>query len=231
MTRTADMIHTRAAMTPRGERTRERMLDVAERLLSTRSIDGVSLREIRLAAGQRNTSALQFHFGDREGLLRALRDRHGPRLQALLLEHYHQMVADGCEDDTRRLLGVFIRPTVDYVFEGPSERAWVIILAELVGRPDLKVHDFAANASHEALDTGVRLLDSLQEQMPRRLGFDRLYIVSDGVLHLCADRARAEDAPMAGRRLMDQEEFTENIVGMAHAALFAPLAQTTTRRR
>jgi AcrR family transcriptional regulator len=201
------------------------MLDVAERLLSTRSIDGVSLREIRLAAGQRNTSALQFHFGDREGLLRALQDRHGPRLQALLVEHYDEMIADGCEDDTRRLLGVFIRPTVDYVFMGSGERAWVIILAELIGRPDLLVHDFVNNSSPEAMDTGVRLLDALEPVMPRRLGFDRLFIVSDAVLHLCADRARAEDAPIPGRRQMDQDQFTQNIVDMAHAALFAPTRQ------
>lgn len=212
-------------MTPRGERTRERLLDVAERLLSARSIDAVSLREIRLAAGQRNTSALQFHFGDREGLLRALRDRHSPRLQGLLVEHYDDMVADGCQDDTRRLLGVFIRPTVDYVFMGPSERAWVIILAELIGRPDLEIQDFASNTSPEAMETGIRLLDELEPVVPRRLGFDRLLIVSGAVLHLCADRARVEDGPTPGRRPMSQDDFTQNVVDMAHAALFAPVSQ------
>ena len=114
-------------MTARGERTREHLLDVAEQLLSTRGLDGVSLREIRIAAGQRNTSALQFHFGDREGLLRALSERHRPRLQGLLVEHYDVMMAEGRENDPRSLLGVFVRPTVDYVFAGESPRAWVRI--------------------------------------------------------------------------------------------------------
>ncbi len=213
-------------MTTRGERTREHLLDVAEQLLSTRGIDGVSLREIRLAAEQRNTSALQFHFGDREGLLRALSDRHRPRLQGLLTAHYREMIADGREGDSRSLLGVFVRPTVDYVFEGPSPRAWVRILAELAARPELEVHDFVNNTAPEAMDTGVRLLDSLQEVVPRRLGFDRVFMVSLAVLHLCADRARLEGSPAPGRRQLSQHDFTENVVDMAHGALFAPVRET-----
>lgn len=58
--------------------TRERILATAGRLMAERGPDAVSLREITRAAGQRNTGALQYHFGDREGLLRALVDRHVP---------------------------------------------------------------------------------------------------------------------------------------------------------
>lgn len=210
-------------MTTRGERTRERLLDVAEQLLSTRGIDGVSLREIRLAAGQRNTSALQFHFGDREGLLKALSDRHGPRLQAMLVTRYDEMVAGGLQDDSRCLIEVFVRPTIDYVFFGPSERAWIRILAELAARPELDVHDFVHNTTPEALDTGTRLLDQLETMMPRRLGFDRLLMVTNAVLHVCADRARVEDADAPVRRHMSEADFTENVVDMARSAVFAPL--------
>jgi len=210
-------------MTARGEQTRERLLDVAEQLLSTRGLEGVSLREIRIAAGQRNTSALQFHFGDREGLLRALSKRHGPRLQGMLVANYEQMIADGRESDGRSLIAVFVRPTIDYVFEGPSERAWIRILAELAARPEMAVHDFAHNASPEAIDCGTRLLDALERTMPRRLAFDRIFMVTNAVLHVCADRSRVEDSLSPGRRHMSPTDFTENVVDMAHSALFAPV--------
>jgi AcrR family transcriptional regulator len=212
-------------MTARGERTREHLLDVAEQLLSTRGLDGVSLREIRIAAGQRNTSALQFHFGDREGLLQALSDRHRPRLQGLLVAHYDVMMVEGRENDPRSLLGVFLRPTVDYVFEGESPRAWVRILAELAVRPEIKVHDFVNNSSPQAMDTGTRLLDSLQAAVPRRLGFDRIFMITTAVLHLCADRSRIEDSIVPVRRQMPQHDFTENIIDMAHGALFATVRE------
>ena len=52
--------------------TRENLLDVAARLYSERGVFQVSLSEIVRAAGQRNASAIQYHFGDRDALLVAL---------------------------------------------------------------------------------------------------------------------------------------------------------------
>jgi AcrR family transcriptional regulator len=208
-------------VTARGERTREHLIDVAEQLLSVRGVESVSLREIRLAAGQRNTSALQFHFGDREGLVRAIADRHRPVLAERLRGLHHRMLADGRTDD-RSLVEVFVRPVADYVFEGPSPRAWVRIAAELAARPELDVHDFVDHASEESLEVGATMLDRLERTMPRRYGFQRIFMMMLATLHLCADRARIEGAESAGRRHMPQQDFVENVVDMATAALFAP---------
>lgn len=52
--------------------TRERILLAAEQLFAQHGLDGVSLREIAAAAKQGNNSAVQYHFGDRESLVRAL---------------------------------------------------------------------------------------------------------------------------------------------------------------
>ncbi|OUC91064.1 TetR family transcriptional regulator [Streptosporangium minutum] len=57
--------------------TRERLIAAAEELFSTRGIGAVSLNEIVRASGARNATALQYHFGDRTGLLRAVLDKHG----------------------------------------------------------------------------------------------------------------------------------------------------------
>ncbi len=211
--------------TARGERTREHLLDVAEQLLSARGIEGVSLREIRLAAGQRNTSALQFHFGGRNGLLRAISARHNPRVQGRILDLYSRMMAEGREGDPRSLVEVLVRPMADYVFEGPSARAWVCICADLAARPELEINDYVANATPEALDVGRRLLDKLEEIVPRRIGFDRIMMMGTASLHLCADRARAEGADKPGRRHMSQDDFIENVVDMGRSALFAPLSR------
>lgn len=52
--------------------TRTDILVAAERLFAERGFDSVSLREIAPAAGQRNHSAVQYHFGDRATLLHDL---------------------------------------------------------------------------------------------------------------------------------------------------------------
>ena len=54
-------------------------IDAAEALFAERGLDGVTTREILDAAGQKNQSALQYHFGSREGLILAL-VRLGDRL-------------------------------------------------------------------------------------------------------------------------------------------------------
>ena len=49
--------------------TRLRIVRTAEGLFASRSIDGVSLQEVGRAAGQRNRNAVQYHFGDKLGLI------------------------------------------------------------------------------------------------------------------------------------------------------------------
>src|SRR3954462_6587369 len=111
-------------MSARGDKTREHLLDVAERLFAERGIAGVSLREIRIAAGARNTAAMQFHFGDRDGLVDALMARHMPRITALQQRMYDLMVAEDRAADRRSLVEVLVRPSADYLSWGPSERSW-----------------------------------------------------------------------------------------------------------
>ncbi|WP_459980028.1 helix-turn-helix domain-containing protein, partial [Mycobacterium avium] len=55
-----------------GESTRLMLIEVAERLFAGRGIEAVTLKEIQQAAGQSNASVIRYHFGSRDGLIRAL---------------------------------------------------------------------------------------------------------------------------------------------------------------
>ena len=52
--------------------TANRLILAAEAEFARAGIQGASLRRINALAGQRNTSAVRYHFGSREGLLEAL---------------------------------------------------------------------------------------------------------------------------------------------------------------
>ena len=60
---------TLTVMHPNG---RDTLLHVAERLIAERGLHGVSAREIVRTAGQRNNSAITYHFGSWDGLLEAV---------------------------------------------------------------------------------------------------------------------------------------------------------------
>ncbi|WP_129660756.1 TetR/AcrR family transcriptional regulator [Rothia uropygialis] len=58
------------------DRARQCLLDSAEELFAIHGIDAVSNRRIVEHAGAANHSAISYHFGGRDGLLRALLERH-----------------------------------------------------------------------------------------------------------------------------------------------------------
>ena len=88
--------------------TRNRLRREAERLFARRGVYEATLREITEAAGQRNVSALNYHFGSREGIVQAILEYHGERrgdlyytkqmLLAVGDRYEAQIAADRAED-------------------------------------------------------------------------------------------------------------------------------------
>jgi AcrR family transcriptional regulator len=56
----------------RGSATRELILLAAERLFAEFGIAAVSLRDVGIAAGQKNNAAVQYHFGDKDNLVKEI---------------------------------------------------------------------------------------------------------------------------------------------------------------
>jgi len=65
----------------------------AEKLFAINGLENVSVRAIIVGAGQKNESALQYHFGNRQGLVRALQVQRNSEVNAKraeLLRDMHQ---------------------------------------------------------------------------------------------------------------------------------------------
>lgn len=92
-----------------GQVTAEKILDAAERLVATDGMD-VPLRRIALAAGQRNNSAVAYHFGSRQGLMDAVWERRTRRVNAERAAMMEAIVNDGRLDDMRALLEAHVLP-------------------------------------------------------------------------------------------------------------------------
>lgn len=209
-------------MTARAERTRARILDAAELLYAERGVDGVSLREIRIASGQRNSSAMQYHFGDADGVLRALTERHMPRLGGLAERWRGELVVTGTPPGPTTLLEIMVRPWTDYISHGPGERAWIRIAAEMSARPERMWDDFAQHSPPVLVEVGAALLDELTAPLGDRLALDRLARVNLAALHLCADRARQADHATSELLLLPHQEWADDVVAISVAALLAP---------
>jgi AcrR family transcriptional regulator len=198
--------------------TAERLIDAAEVLFATHGIEGVSLREINRTAGARNASALQYHFGGRDGLLRAVLAKHHHAVEArrhAMLDAYE---ADGA--DLRALAGALVRPNAAMLADGDGGPAYLQIMAELMNRPrpviDPAALDDPASSIYRWRTLVARLLDNDATRLHRRFVAMRFAAVE------LARRARS--APHTDDRL-----FVSHLVDLVAGLLAAPLSHETRR--
>jgi len=102
---------------PAAGATRDLLLDAAERMFAERGIHGVSMREIGIAANQRNNGVTQYHFGDKTGLIRAVFERRAATVndERLVLLDTAERAGHG---DARTLIEAYIAPLAAQVAAG-----------------------------------------------------------------------------------------------------------------
>jgi AcrR family transcriptional regulator len=113
--------------------TKSTLLAAAVDLFAAGGIDGPSMREITRAAGQRNTAALQYHFGGRAELVAALLDQFGEPMdrerEALL-----DQIEAGSTGDLRALALALVLPLVSRLSDGDGPY-FLQVAGEVVARP------------------------------------------------------------------------------------------------
>lgn len=210
--------------------TRARLLDAAEALYAARGVDAVSLREILQEAGARNATAVQYHFGDRAGIIRAIFARHAPEVEArrhALLDAYE----DG-EQGVRPLAAALVRPMAARLAD-ESGRAYLQIWADVVNRPNPLVPGTALDDPPGAVAGGSSpqpVSDSLcrwRTLVEPLLEEDaaRLHRRFTAILYASIELARrARSGPRTDDRL-----FTSYLIDVVTAILGAPVSPETRR--
>ena len=92
---------------------KEKMILVGEVLFAEHGINGASMREIASKAGQRNHYAVQYHFGSREGLVRAIFEYRMEQMEPARRAMLDAATARGQLMDARALLDIIMIPQLD----------------------------------------------------------------------------------------------------------------------
>jgi len=198
------------------EPARQKILDAALRLFSERGVAAISLREIRIEADQRNAGALQYHFGTKDGLLRALLERELPPL----VERRRALLAIAQArpaDDMRSVAAVFVRPFAELATGNARERSLILLLSDLHNDVSLsldQIMDLVGDTA--ATDAGALMRDRIAYVPPAILN-ERLIVANSVFLNAAALRARGG----ARERRLDDKAFQENLVDMFHGAIAA----------
>ncbi|MDR6688770.1 AcrR family transcriptional regulator [Arthrobacter sp. 1088] len=94
----------------RGQATRQRILTEAERLFAQHGISAVPLRDIGKAAGQRNHAAVQYHFGEREEIVKAIMEFRGAESEISRTEMVTGLMLSETTPTVSDVVSAFVRP-------------------------------------------------------------------------------------------------------------------------
>jgi AcrR family transcriptional regulator len=206
-----------------GRATAEQLVAVAERLFAERGVDAVSLREVGKAAASRNTAAAQYHFGGKEGLIRAVVARRAPALNNRRLELLAEALAAADQQDraptVTELVRVLVLPLVEDSIRGSHYAGFLSRLAMERHRVPWVAQLDDESASSFATVAG--LLTAALPGLDRHRFAHRRDLVVQLVVGALAARQHAESADLA--RLPAREEFVRDLLEAAVGVLVAPV--------
>ncbi|MCA4761811.1 TetR/AcrR family transcriptional regulator [Mycobacterium sp. SMC-2] len=172
-----------------GESTRVMLMEVAERLFATRGIEAVTLREIQEAAGQSNTSVIRYHFGSRDGLIRAL---IGFRLSTLGTERQEMLARmrdEGKEADPRAVVWLLVRPLANSIEAG---QMFVPFLARLSEDPRARTDYWPDHVDDDWTQERLEeLVEAALQDLPERVRRGRTFQLYISLLNVLAESARS----------------------------------------
>lgn len=198
------------AMPRSADETRRRLLDAAELRFASDGIAGATFADITSDAGQRNNSAIQYHFGDRIGLLEAVTVRRVDQMAA------HREVLVGAlpaQPSVHEIVGVIVAPLAA-MLDHRGGQAYLRIQAELLAQParDDLPPVLAEPWSRPGLErVGELLLDRVPIDARPRARIRRL-LATTLIFHALADRARASE-------VADHREFVDGLISATVAIL------------
>lgn len=170
--------------------TRTKLILAAERLFGERGIDAVSLREVVVAAGQRNASALSYHIGGREELILAILDIRRAAVDARRVELLDEYAARGVEMDETAIAAGAILPLVELMLSDRRGGNYLRFLSQayVTERPASAYR--AAGESDRGMRHCHRLYRARHSGVAPRLIAERFATCCRGAIYALADWQR-----------------------------------------
>ena len=198
--------------------TREQLISSAETLFAARGLDGVSLNEITKAAGQRNASALNYHFGGKDGVLEAILEKHQP-----VIDDERQRMLEKLEPiedaSLRQLVEVLVLPLVAKMDDPDGGTEYVRVMAQLIGSPSHSFLDQGTGGMHAG---GTRLMRAISKRLANlsrpELRMRTLLVVSL-LFHGLSDFVRLNEAGIVNATQRDRlvTSLLDGLVGILSA--------------
>lgn len=140
------------------------LLLTAEQLFAQEGFEAVSTRKVSREAGQKNHSALQYHFGNKEGLLSAILDYRIKPINELRERRLNDLLSRSRAPTVNGLVAAFVEPFSEQLRNPVEQTAYLSLLAQLFsyrrGRELYNKHSEMNRALHDISEQLINCLDS-----------------------------------------------------------------------
>jgi AcrR family transcriptional regulator len=193
--------------------TRDALVDSGRELFAREGVYSVALSRVVAHAGQKNESALHYHFGGRQGLLNAIIDAHNEAIESRRRLMLDELDACPSAPGLDELVNAYVSPQAELLATSPGRRFLGIIsqLQDLFDRWNDPEAPAQARRLLGAISASLELPAELRhERITRFLGFVALTLGS---------RARAIER--GAEQPLGHDQFVANLRAMSVGALSA----------
>jgi AcrR family transcriptional regulator len=192
--------------------TRARLLRAGEQRFARDGVAGAKLSDVVRDAGQRNVSAVGYHFGSRQGLLTAIVAKHMAVMEA-------QREVPSPDDDLVEVVRLIVAPTAD-LLATEDGRDFLRIIEQLAGWSGVGTGHPNEVLSGTVIGAQLERLHALIEpRLGTTLARERAALLVTFLTAALAERARARES--GARQRLGHERFVRNMVDVLSGAVSA----------
>ncbi len=207
--------------TTAGWATRQNLLDAAERLIAQHGVAGSSLRKITSDAGT-NLAAANYHFGTKEGLVKAVVSRHLGPLNGERLRRLAALEADG-DPSLEELVQAFVGPVIRYGLERQDQGRDI---AKIFGRAMTQPEDTLRDLLMQEMRPVIHRFSAAFGQALPHLGQQelmwRIFFMIGSMGHTMAGAHMLERVTDGMCNLQDRDGLLKRLQAFLCAGLRAP---------
>jgi AcrR family transcriptional regulator len=226
--------------------TRDLLMSAAERLFAEHGVAAVSARQISEAAGQGNTAAVGYHFGDKTSLVQEILRKHTADIEAIRTRMTAEAAAaeaagtqagtaaepgpSANEDQALRdWVGCLVRPTTEHLAALGAPTWFARFGAQVLTDPQLRPVLMEEAARTPAVTQSLRGVQQCLTRLPARVRAERNDMANTLIVHVVAEHERLLSAQAGSPSSWD--ETASGLIDAIVGLYTAPVTSTSTSER
>ncbi|SHJ28174.1 transcriptional regulator, TetR family [Malonomonas rubra DSM 5091] len=205
--------------------TKTRILDAAEQLFARDGYHSTSMRSLTELA-QVNLAAVNYHFGSKEGLIKAVFARRLNPLNRIRQEQIEavlqQAEAEGARPQAKELLRAFIAPILEFRKTESGAQNFLTLIGRSLSEPDETVRSYFIQQVLPIFTLLFRSLQHALPQLPEQLLFSRIQFAMGAMSHMMVNSPQHQKTLPGFPKPLPTEQMADELLEFISAGLEAP---------